>query len=221
MNDSTPSPIPPDLAQLRSDYGKHGLDLADLDPHPLLQTARWLQAAIVRGVGEPNAATLSTVDEAGRPAGRIVLVKGCDEAGVTFFTNYESRKGRELGARPVASLVLFWPEVHQQVRIGGAVERVSAAESDEYFATRPYGSQLGAWASTQSRVLASRVELEEAVEAVRTRFGDGPVPRPPHWGGFRLVPDEVEVWQGRESRLHDRFVYRLVGGQWTIERLWP
>lgn len=221
MNDSTPAPIPPDLAQLRSDYGKHGLDLADLDPHPLLQTARWLQAAIVRGVGEPNAATLSTVDGAGRPAGRIVLVKGCDAAGVTFFTNYESRKGRELGARPVASLVLFWPEVHQQVRIGGAVERVSGVESDEYFATRPYGSQLGAWASTQSRVLASRVELELAVEAVRTRFGDGPVSRPPHWGGFRLVPDEVEVWQGRESRLHDRFVYRLVGGQWTIERLWP
>jgi pyridoxamine 5'-phosphate oxidase len=214
-------PIATDLAQLRSDYGRHGLDLSDLHPHPLLQTARWLAAAVSRGVGEPNAATLSTVDSDGRPSGRIVLVKGCDEAGVTFFTNYESRKGRELLARPMGSLVLFWPEVAQQVRVGGAVERVAAAESDEYFATRPYGSQLGAWASAQSRVLASRADLEGAVEAARARFGDGPVPRPPHWGGYRLVPDEVEVWQGRESRLHDRFLYRREGDGWRIDRLWP
>lgn len=218
---NTPDPTATDLAQLRSDYGRAGLDLADLHPHPLVQAARWLSAAISRGVGEPNAATLSTVDAAGRPSGRIVLVKGCDEAGVTFFTNYESRKGQELLAQPVASLVVFWPEAHQQVRIAGPVERVTAAESDAYFATRPYGSQLGAWASTQSRVLASREDLEEAVEAVRARFGDGPVPRPPQWGGFRLLPDEVEVWQGRASRLHDRFVYRQEGPGWRIERLWP
>jgi pyridoxamine 5'-phosphate oxidase len=179
-----------------------------------------MEQAIHSGISEPTAMTLATCTPDGKPSARIVLLKGFDERGFTFFSNYESRKGKELVANPFASIVLFWRELERQVRIEGRVEIVSEEESDEYHASRPRGSQLGAWTSWQSEVIAGREVLEQRLGEFTERFGSGPIPRPPHWGGFRLIPEALEFWQGRPSR-HDRLRYRRVESAWVIERLSP
>jgi pyridoxamine 5'-phosphate oxidase len=176
---------------------------------------------VAHGALQPEAMTVATADVDGRPSARMVLLRDLDGRGFTFFTNYDSRKGRELAANPYAAIVLHWPEVERQVRATGRIERVSAAESDAYWVTRPHGSQVGAWASRQSEVAADRAALEAEVARQEARFGDGDVPRPDGWGGFRLVPDEVELWQHRNDRLHDRIRYRRTGEVWAIERLQP
>lgn len=184
------------------------------------QFGRWLADAIDAGLPEPNAMVLATADAAGRPSARSVLLKGYDVRGFVFFTNYGSRKGTELSANPYASLVFPWYPLHRQVIVCGPVERTSRAETEDYFATRPRGAQLGAWASRQSQPLASRADLESAWARAEERFPDA-VPAPPHWGGFRVAPTSVEFWQGRISRLHDRLRFRLAGDAWTVERLNP
>jgi pyridoxamine 5'-phosphate oxidase len=194
---------------------------ADADPDPLRQFQRWFDAAVAAGLPEPNAMTLATCTADGVPSARIVLLKICDERGLAFFTNYRSRKARELANNPRAALVFFWPALERQVRVEGRVEQVSAEESDVYFASRPVNSRLGAWASDQSAVIPSRDELERKQHEFEAQFPDGRVPRPPHWGGYRVVPDVFEFWQGRPSRLHDRLRYRRVEGRWVIERLSP
>ena len=171
--------------------------------------------------GDPTVAALATADTAGRPAVRMVLLKQIGENGLVFFTNYESRKARHLAANPWAALCVYWPTIHLQVRAEGTVERVPDAESDAYFATRPRDSQIAAWASRQSAPLRERRELEARVEAVEARFGGGPVSRPPFWGGYRLLPERIELWRGREHRLHDRILYRRSGKGWERERLYP
>jgi pyridoxamine 5'-phosphate oxidase len=178
-------------------------------------------AAEAAGTTEPNAIQLATVSTAGRPSVRTVLVKALDERGIVFFTNYDSAKGRDLAVQPQAAAVFAWLAQERQVRLSGPVERVSRAETDAYFDSRPRGSQLGAWASPQSEVVASRAELEQQVQAVEARFGDGPIPSPPNWGGYLLRPEVVEFWQGRADRLHDRLRYRLDGSNWVLERLAP
>lgn len=210
-----------ELADLRKEYTLNGLDVPDVAPDPITQFRAWFDAALAANVHEPNAMHLGTVGKDGRPAGRIVLVKGIDERGFTFYSNYHSRKGEELIANPVASLTFFWPELERQVRIEGYVEPVSAAESDAYFNSRPRGSQLGAWVSQQSEVIGGRAVLEAEQQRLEAQFVGQPVPRPPHWGGFRVRPDRVEFWQGRPSRLHDRIRYRKDGENWLIERLSP
>ena len=206
---------------MRVEYTRGSLVESEVAPEPIAQFVRWFEAATAAAVPEPNAMTLATATPDGRPSARIVLLKGFDSRGFSFFTNDRSRKARELEANPRASLVLFWPALERQVRIDGRVERVSATESDEYFAMRPLGARLGAWASDQSEVVADRGELEARMAEVERRFADGVVPRPPHWGGYRVVPEEVEFWQGRPNRLHDRLVYRRSGDGWTIVRLSP
>lgn len=209
------------IAELRRDYTQGGLLEGQVDTDPFVQFRHWMEQAIHSGIHEPNAMTLATCAPDGMPSARIVLLKGFDERGFTFFSNYESRKGKEMAANPRASLVLFWGELERQVRIEGRVERVSDAESDEYHASRPRGSQLGAWTSWQSEVIAGREVLEQRLAEFTARFGDEPVPRPPHWGGYRLIPDVIEFWQGRPNRLHDRLCYRRAASGWTIERLSP
>ena len=222
-------PNPQKLADLRKDYAQASLDIGDINPSPKAQFERWFHEAMQAEVLEPNAMTLCTIDPDGRPSGRIVLIKGIDDQGITFFTNYDSRKGQALAVNPYASLVFFWPELERQVRIDGKVAKVSSDESDEYFHSRPLGSKLGAWASPQSEVIPNREWLELRQNNLQEKF---PVeqsvepPRPTHWGGYRLAPTEFEFWQGRPSRLHDRIRYRLQrgfvnAGQWTIERLAP
>jgi pyridoxamine 5'-phosphate oxidase len=194
----------------------------DADVDPIRQFARWFQQALAAGVTDPNAMTLATCTPDGPPSARVVLLKGYDESGFTLYTNYHSRKARELDAHPEAALVFYWPELGRQVRVEGTVTLVSADESDAYFATRPRDSQLGAWASDQSAVLGSREELEGRYRLMMERFADGPVPRPPHWGGYRVRPVLVEFWQGRPFRLHDRLRYtRQADGSWKRERLAP
>lgn len=210
------------IANMRKQYIWGGLSEADMDADPLRQFEKWFQQALAANLPEPNAMTLATATPDGRPSARVVLLKGCDASGFTFFTNYDSRKGRELTANPRAALLFFWSELQRQVRIEGTVERVTEAESDAYFRSRPLGSRLGAWASRQSEVIASRNVLEDRVRELAQRFPDGEVPRPPHWGGFRVRPLTIEFWQGRPDRLHDRLRYqRVQPGGWRIVRLSP
>lgn len=209
-----------DIADLRKSYERAELDESASHADPLTQFGLWFQQALDAEVPEPNAMTLATVDARGRPDTRIVLVKGFDVRGLVWYTNYESRKGRELAATPFAALQFHWVELERVVRIEGSVEKVDPADADAYFASRPLKSRLAAWASPQSEVIASRQVLEAAADAAAERFGDNP-PRPPHWGGYRLVPDMWEFWQGRRSRLHDRLRYRLQGDAWVRERLAP
>lgn len=209
------------LAAMREDYQKGGLSEADVGGDPIAQFKHWLDAAIEGGVYEPNAMTLATVDKDGKPSARIVLLKGLDERGLAFYTNKESRKGEHLAANSNAALTFWWGPLERQVRFEGTITDVEAAEADAYYASRPPGSRIGAWASPQSRVVPSRDVLDQAEQDFSEKFANDEPPRPPHWGGYRLVPDRVEFWQGRRSRLHDRLCYRLVGGEWRIERLAP
>ncbi|MDA0574325.1 pyridoxamine 5'-phosphate oxidase [Burkholderia gladioli] len=211
------------LADLRINYSRASLDEADVASDPIRQFDKWFKEALDAQLPEPNTMTLATVDAEGRPSARIVLIKGVDERGFVFFTNYESRKGREIAHNPHAALLFYWIELERQVRIEGRVEKTSAAESDSYFASRPVGSRIGAWASEQSTVIADREVLEARERDFAARYGENP-PRPPHWGGYRLVPEAIEFWQGRPSRLHDRLRYLrdpAGGDAWTIERLSP
>ena len=208
------------IAQLRKNYTFGQLSEAELAPNPLSLFQIWFDQAVKAECPEPNSMTLATADASGNPSARIVLLKGADEAGFTFFTNYESQKGKELATRPHAALLFHWHELERQVRIKGTVDRVSTDESDAYFNSRPAASRIGAWASPQSAEIPNREFLEEAEKRFSAEFGDKP-PRPAHWGGYRLHPTEIEFWQGRPSRLHDRIHYQLVGDQWRITRLAP
>ncbi len=213
--------MPSAISKLRNEYTLNGLDASDVLPDPIAQFRLWFDAALQASVPEPNAMHISTVTAEGRPDGRIVLLKDVSEAGFVFYTNYESRKGRELIGQPFATLTFFYPELERQIRIEGHVEKVSANESDDYFNSRPRGSQIGAWVSHQSLVIDSRDVLENRQRELESQFLGQPVPRPPYWGGFRVVPDAVEFWQGRPSRLHDRIRYRKEAQNWLIERLAP
>ncbi len=206
---------------MRASYERGALDEGSTDPDPIAQFVRWFQEARDAGVREPNGMTLATTTPDGHPSARVVLLKGVDARGFAFYTDYRSRKGAELAANPYAALVFWWEPLERQVRIGGRAERVSRDESAAYFATRPRGSQLGAWTSRQSSVVSDRAELDRASGATDARF-PAEVPLPEHWGGFRVVPSEIEFWQGRRDRLHDRLRYRRAGdGPWTRERLSP
>ncbi|MGA5287628.1 pyridoxamine 5'-phosphate oxidase [Streptomyces pseudogriseolus] len=216
--------VPLDPATMRKQYRTEGLSETDLAATPVEQFARWFaQAAREGGLFEPNAMIVSTADAAGRPSSRTVLLKHFDEGGFVFYTNYESRKGRDLAENPYVSLLFPWHPVARQVIVAGTARRTGRDETAAYFRTRPHGSQLGAWASGQSTVIATREELDEAYAALAARYTDHErVPVPPHWGGFRVVPETVEFWQGRENRLHDRLRYVAVpGGGWRVERLAP
>jgi pyridoxamine 5'-phosphate oxidase len=211
-----------DPAGLRARYTRGALDEADLADTWLAQLRLWFDAAVADPtIVEANAIQLATADGSGRPAVRTVLAKGIDERGIVFYTNYESAKARDLAANPRAAAVFVWVAHQRQVRLAGAVERTSREETEAYFATRPRESQIGAWASPQSRPVASRAELDELAAEVAERFADGAIPAPAHWGGYRLIPDEVEFWQGRVGRLHDRIRFRLAGDTWVRERLAP
>ena len=199
------------------------LNKSDLDSNPIKQFAKWYDDAIAQGVSEQDATsmTLATATKAGRPDARIVLLKSFDDSGFVFYTNYESRKGKELAENPQACLLFYWPKLWRQVRIEGSVAQVAAAESEDYFQSRPLGSKIGAWASDQSGVVESRDVLEERYAELSERYG-ADVPRPSHWGGYRIHPEVIEFWQGRDNRLHDRLRYRLqADGTWVIERLGP
>jgi pyridoxamine 5'-phosphate oxidase len=211
---------PDELASLRKSYERAELDESSAAADPVQQFSLWLDQAVAAQIPEPNAMTLATVGADGRPSTRIVLIKGFDARGFVWYTNYQSRKGRELQAHPLAALQFHWVELERVVRIEGRVERTNDDESDRYFASRPLDSRIGAWASPQSEVIASRAVLVASAAKIGARYLLNP-PRPPHWGGFRLLPDTFEFWQGRQSRLHDRLRYRLDGSAWRLERLAP
>ncbi|HET7586317.1 MAG TPA: pyridoxamine 5'-phosphate oxidase [Gemmatimonadaceae bacterium] len=212
---------PLSIADLRREYARANLSERDVDPDPIAQFRRWLDEALHAAVNEPTAMTLATASHDGAPSARLVLLKGVDERGFVFYTDFRSRKGRELEANPRAALVFFWPEVERQVRVEGEVQRVATEEAEAYFRSRPEGSRLGAWTSHQSDVITGRDVLETAYADARARFG-GDIPLPPHWGGYRLRPRSIELWQGRPNRLHDRLRYRRgADGAWIIERLSP
>ena len=212
-----------DLAALRADYAAGGLTEDDLAPDPHTMFRRWLDEALAAGLHEPNAMVVSTVSAAGRPSSRMVLLKGLDERGFHFYTNRGSAKGRDLAANPVCALLFPWHPLERQVRVSGTAEQLTEAEVAAYFAVRPRGSQIGAWASHQSCEVSSREELAAAIAEVTARFEGAEVPVPPHWGGYAVRPDEVEFWQGRPGRMHDRLVYRRTAGDggWTTHRLAP
>lgn len=213
-----------DLDALRREYESHPLRVADVDPDPIVQIERWLAEWVVLRPEEPSAMVLATADGSGRPTARNVLLRRIDERGLVFFTSYESAKARAIDANPQAAALFSWIPLLRQIHVCGPVARVDAAESDAYWSTRPRGSQLAAWASAQSSVLADRAELEARFAAAEARFADGPVPRPDRWGGYRLVPESVELWQGRANRMHDRLRYQRPAGDpaaWEIVRLSP
>jgi pyridoxamine 5'-phosphate oxidase len=208
------------IAGIRDQVPDEGLELADMDPDPFVEFAAWLEMALAAHPGWPNAMTLATADASGAPSSRTVLLKGVDETGFTFFTNHESRKGRELAVNPRASLTFYWPALERQVCVRGSVEQVARAESQAYFETRPVGSRIGAWASQQSREIPDRSELERKVAELSETLGDD-VPLPEHWGGYRLTPVAFEFWKSRRNRLHDRFVYERQDTGWRRARLSP
>jgi pyridoxamine 5'-phosphate oxidase len=210
-----------ELTDLRRDYARESLSRSSVAHDPLVQFSKWMDEVLTSKVIDPNAMVVSTVDAECRPSSRVVLLKDFGESGFTFFTNYESKKGRDLAENPNTVLHFFWPELERQVNIRGTAAKVSREESETYFRSRPVESRIGAWASSQSSVIGSRGELEERVEELRQRYADGEVPLPPFWGGFRVMPDRFEFWQGRPSRLHDRICYERDGQAWRITRLSP
>jgi len=213
---------PHDPAASPYEHGAHGLRRRELDPDPIKQFSNWFTAAIEAGIRDVNAMSLATAGPDARPSVRVVLLKGFDQDGFVFFTNYQSEKGQQLQANPYAALVFYWIELDRQIRIKGEVEKTSREESERYFHLRPIGSQLGAWASRQTEVLDARRVLDARMAEMTERFADKPIPLPPHWGGYRLTSQTMEFWQGRPDRLHDRFRYtRRADGSWLIERLAP
>ena len=209
------------IADIRRDYSLHSLNESDVASNPVQQFTKWWNDALASEILEVNAMTLATSTKSGKPSARIVLLKGFDEKGFVFFTNYESNKGKALAENPNAALIFFWKEIERQIRIEGVVEKISAAESDAYFFSRPEGSRIGAWASPQSKIIESRSLLEENVQQFSNRFKNS-IPRPPHWGGYRVMPELIEFWQGRSNRLHDRIQYtKTVSGSWKVDRLAP
>jgi len=213
---------PRDPTASRYEHAARGLRRRDLDPDPIKQFSNWFTAAIEAEIRDVNAMSLATAGRDAKPSVRVVLLKGFDQDGFVFFTNYESEKGGQLEANPYASLAFYWIELDRQIRIAGKTEKTSRQESEGYFHSRPIGSQLGAWASRQSEVLDGRRVLDARMVEMTERFGDNPIPLPPHWGGYRVKPDTMEFWQGRPNRLHDRFRYRRqTDGSWLIERLAP
>jgi len=210
-----------DLQALRLSYVRGGLLEDEIDPDPFRQFAVWINQALSLNLLEPNAMMLATSDALGHPSARMVLLKGFDQRGFVFYTNYESRKAREITENPHAGLLFYWGELERQVRVSGVAERTTELESDAYFESRPVGHQLGAWASPQSSVTPNREAMELRFAETARRFEPGPVPRPPHWGGFRVIPNAIEFWQGRPNRMHDRLEYLRHGDSWQIRRLAP
>jgi pyridoxamine 5'-phosphate oxidase len=211
----------PAIADLRQDYRQAALLESEADPNPIAQFQSWFAAAVAAQLPEPNAMTIATATPDGIPSARIVLLKDVDDRGFVFFTNYHSHKGQELTNNPQAAIVFLWTELERQVRIQGRVEKIAPAESDEYFYSRPPGSRLGAWASNQSEVVADRSVLDQQLADLEAKYANQEIPRPEHWGGFRVMPTMIEFWQGRSSRLHDRLRYRSIDGTWVLDRLSP